>query len=141
MPLTEEVALRAYARMMNTLDADCLAPLLDDEFVYESQRVFQALESKQAFLDYIRSKLETIQRAKANVFAEMGTVVAYRGKEQPCVIVAQHDKANLVGIVLAEVDGNKLKRLDLCIVPPPQEAERSGEYPLNKGSKNFPNNF
>ena len=128
MPLTEEVALRTYAKMMNTLNAECLEPLLADDFMYESQQVFQPLESKQAFLDYIRPKLQTIRQAKATVFAEMGTVVAYGGN-QSCVILAQNDKTNLVGLVLAKTDGQLLKRIDLCIVPPPQAAKRSGEYP------------
>ena len=128
MPLSEETALRAYARMMNTLNEELLEPLLADDFTYESQHVFQPLESKQAFLDYIRPKLITIQQAKATVFAEMGTVSAYE-KNQSCVILAQNDRGNLVGLVLAKTDGNKLKRLDLCIVPPPQAAKRSGEYP------------
>ncbi len=128
MPLSEETALRAYARMMNTLNEELLEPLLADDFTYESQHVFQPLESKQAFLDYIRPKLITIQQAKATVFAEMGTVSAYE-KNQSCVILAQNDRGNLVGLVLAKTDGNKLNRLDLCIVPPPQAAKRSGEYP------------
>lgn len=128
MPLTEVAALWAYARMINRLNAEYLEPLLADDFIYESQHVFQPLESKQAFLDYIRPKLITIRQAKAAVFAEMGTVTAY-GKSQPCVILAQNNKANLVGLALAKVDGERLKRIDLCIVPPPQSATRSGEYP------------
>jgi len=126
--LTEAVALRAYAKMMNTLSAEPLEPLLADDFVYESQAVFQALASKQAFLEYMIPKLQTIRRSNATVYAEMGTVAAY-GKNQPCVILAQSDKANLVALVLAKTQGSKLSRLDLCIVPPPQAAERSGEYP------------
>jgi len=114
--------------MMNTLSAEPLEPLLADDFAYESQTVFQALESKQAFLEYIIPKLQTIRRSNATVYAEMGTVAAY-GKNQPCVILAQNDKANLVALVLAKTHGSKLSRLDLCIVPPPQTAKRSGEYP------------
>lgn len=129
MKLTEFTALQAYARMMNTMSTESLEPLLAEDFVYESQNVFQALESKQEFLDYMVPKLKTIARAKATVYAEMGTVAAY-GREQPCVILAQNEKNNLVGIVLAKVAGNKLKRLDLCVVPPPEAAERSGEYPI-----------
>ena len=128
MELTEVVALRAYAKMMNTLSAAPLEPLLADDFTYESQMVFQALESKQAFLEYIIPKLQTIHRSNATVYAEMGTVAAY-GKNQPCVILAQNEKVNLVALVLAKTQGSKLIRLDLCIVPPPQAAERSGEYP------------
>ena len=128
MELTQSEALRAYAKMMNTLSVTSLEPLLAENFTYESQTVFSALESRQAFLDYIRPKLQTIQKAGATVFAEMGMVSAY-GNYQPCVVLAQNTKDNLVGLVLARISDNKLIRLDLCIVPSPQFAERSGEYP------------
>ena len=128
MELTQYDALRAYAKMMNNLNVDPLEPLLADDFVYESQAVFSALESKQDFLDYIRPKLQTIQNTGAEVFAEMGVISAY-GAQQPCVVLAQSSKENLVALVLARAAGSKLCRLDLCIVPPPQSAERSGEYP------------
>ena len=58
----------------------------------------------------------------------MGTVDTHV-ENQLCVILAQNDRSNLVGVVLAKVEGGLLKRLDLCIVPPPEAAERSGEYP------------
>jgi len=128
MELTQTEALRAYAKMMNTLDAGLFEPLLADNFIYESQLVFSALESKQAFLDYIHPKLRTIESAGATVYAEMGVVSAY-GYQQPCVVLAQDSKDNLVGLVLAQVVADKVIRLDLCIVPSPQSAERSGEYP------------
>lgn len=128
MALTQHEALCAYARMMNSLNADLLEPLLAEDFAYESQMVFTPLESKAAFLAYIRPKLETIRSAGAQVLAEIGTVAAY-GSDRPCVVLAQGSKENLVGIVLAEVHGEHASRLDLCIVPPPQAAERSGEYP------------
>ena len=128
MELTEKTALRAYAKMMNTMSAEPLTLLRADDFVYESQMVFQPLESKQAFLDYITAKLDTIRQSGATVYAEMGTVAAY-GRDQSCVILAQNDKTNLVALVLAKTHEGKLKRLDLCIVPPPATADRSGEYP------------
>ncbi len=114
--------------MLNMLDPDLIEPILADDFTYESQNVLSALESKEAFLDYIRPKLQTIRNSGATVFAEMGMVSAY-GKHQPCAVLAQNEKENLVGLVLARVNGSKLMRLDLCIVPPPQSAERSGDYP------------
>jgi hypothetical protein len=128
MELTQSEALRAYAKMMNTLSVGPLEPLLAENFTYESQAVLSPLESKQDFLDYIRPKLQTIQNAGSAVFAEMGTVSAY-GESQPCVILAQRSKDNLVGLVFARLADGKLSRLDLCIVPAPQSAVRSGEYP------------
>ena len=120
--------LRAYAAMMNTLDADRLEPFLAEDFVYESQMVFEPLTTKQAFMEYIRPKLQTVKRSNATVYAELGSVAAY-GRQQPCVVLAQNSRDNLVGLVLAKSDGRLLKRLDLCIVPPPNSAERTGEYP------------
>ena len=128
MELTRYEALHAYARMLNTSNADILEPLLAEDFVYESQMVFSALKSKEAYLDYIRAKLWAIQRDGATAFAEMGEIDAY-GELQPCVVLAQHTRENLGGFVIARVDADKISRLDLCIVPFPHTAKRSGEYP------------
>ena len=129
LDLSEATALRAYAKMLNTLTLEPFDSLLSDDFVYESQNVLQALESKREFIEYIIPKLQTIRNSNAKVYAEMGTITAYRNN-QPCVIVAQYDKSNLVALVFAKTHKDKLKRLDLCVVPPPQDAERSGEYPM-----------
>lgn len=129
MELSKEEALNAYAKMLNTLDVTHIEGLLADDFSYESQMVMDALDSKERFLDYIKPKLQTISQSKATVFAEIGAVNAY-GENQPCVILAQGKKTNLVGLVLAKVDSGKLTRLDLCIVPSPQTATRTGEYPI-----------
>ena len=51
MELTQTEALRAYAKMMNTLDVSALEPLLADNFTYESHAVFTPLDSQQSFLD------------------------------------------------------------------------------------------
>ena len=128
MELTEETALRAYAVMLNTMSLESLVSLLADDFIYESQKVFRPLKSKQEFIEYIVPKLETIRNSGFTTFGEMGTVIAY-GKRQPCVIMAQNDKSNLIALVLAKTHEGRLKRLDLCVVPPPQTAVRSGEYP------------
>jgi hypothetical protein len=130
MSLTEADALRAYAKMMNTLNIEPLEALLADDLTYESQWVFDLLDTKKAFLDYMVPKLNTIARSNRPVFAEMGMVIAYRGKQEPCVILAQDKKTNLVGLVLVDVKNNKIIRLDLCTAPSPQAAERSGEYPV-----------
>lgn len=126
--LTEEQGLRAYAHAMNALDLSPLREILAEDFHYASQMVLSELASKAEFLEYLAGKLETLRKSPGRVAAEMGTVAGY-GRRQPCVILAQPDKDTLVAIVLAKVAGGKLLRLDMCIVPPPQSATRSGEYP------------
>ena len=118
---------------MNTLRTEPLESLLAKDFTYESQAVFQALDSKQAFLDYIRPKLQTIARAPASVYAEMGMVSAY-GNRQPCVVLAQNEKTNLVGLVLAK---GKRQQTNLtvsimvsCIISPATRTLAEARYQL-----------
>ena len=127
MTLTAEQALRAYAAMMNTLDTSHLEPLLADDFHYSSQWVFAEIESKGAYLEYIAPKLEAIRKSSAAAWAEMGWLD--REFPGPCVIMAQGEKDNLLAVVLAKVEGGKIKRLDLCGAPSPHSARRTGEYP------------
>ena len=127
MILTTEQALRAFAAMMNTLDASHLKPLLADDFHYASQWVFAEIESKTAYLEYIVPKLEAIRQSGATAWAEMGTLD--REFPGPCVVMAQGEKDNLIAVVLAKVEHGKVKRLDLCSAPSPHSARRTGEYP------------
>ena len=127
MSLTAEQALRAYATMMNTLDASSLEPLLADDFHYASQWVFAEIESKGAYMEYIVPKLEAIRKSGAPAWAEMGWLDG--GFSGPCVVMAQGEKDNLLAVVLAKVEGGKLKRLDFCGAPSPHSARRTGEYP------------
>lgn len=128
MSLTLEDALRAYAKALNTLNPAPLEPILAVDFHYSSQMVFQEITSRDTFLDYFRVKLQAIEKSKATVFAEMGKMPEYF-RYEPCVVVAQHGKDNLVGVALGEVESNQLKRLDFCIAPCPSSATRTGDYP------------
>ena len=126
--LEVETALRAYAAMMNTLESSKLEPLLAENFHYASQMVFSEIESRQEYMAYIQPKLEAVRSSGNSVWAEMGSLET--GFPGPCVILAQGDKENLVALVLAEVEGDFITRIDMCIVPTPQSAVRSGEYPV-----------
>ena len=125
--LTNESALRAYATMMNTLDSSKLEPLLAPDFLYESQMVFCEIKSKQEYLNYIKPKLEVVRASGTKVWAEMAMLT--HSIPGPCVVLAQGEKENLVALVLASVNGDFIERIDMCIVPSPQSAKRSGQYP------------
>ena len=126
--LKVEIALRAYAAMMNTLDRSKLESLLAENFRYASQMVFSEIESKQEYMAYIKPKLDAVRSSGDKVWAEMGRLDDdFTG---PCVVLAQGDKENLVAVILAEVEGDFISRIDMCIVPTPQSAVRSGEYPV-----------
>jgi hypothetical protein len=127
MKLTPGQALRAYATMMNTLDVSHLEPLLADDFHYASHWVFAEIESKSAYMAYIVPKLDSVRKSGTTPWAEMGWLD--HECPGPCVVMAQGDRNNLLAVVLAVVEGDKIKRLDLCGVPSPMSAHRTGEYP------------
>ena len=125
--LTEKEALSVYAKMMHTLDSSEFESFLSEDFSYSSQKVLTDMNSKNEFIEYIRPKLETIKKTKSSVYAELGVCPAYGHTD--CLIMAQGDKSNLLGVAYASVDKGKISGLALCIVPTPEAAERSGIYP------------
>jgi len=127
MKLTEIDALRAYARMMNTLDAAHLEPLLDEDFRYSSQWMIGEIPSKQEFLDYMGSMFDSIKQSGSPVYAEIAIVPAWGHNE--CVVTAEGEKTNLIATVFAHVKDGKIQRIDMCAVPSPYETMRTGEYP------------
>jgi len=125
--LTQVQALETYAVMMNTLDASKIEPILAEDFHYSSQWVLTDITSKQEFLDYITPKLGAIRASGSDVWAEMGELS--REITGPCVVMAQGEKDNLLSVILAKVEGGKLKSLSMCGAPSPHDAIRSGRYP------------
>jgi hypothetical protein len=125
--LTQVQALEAYASMMNALDSSKIEAILAEDFHYSSQWVLTDITSKQEFLDYITPKLIAIRDSGAEVWAEMGELT--REIPGPCVVMAQGEKDNLLCVILAKVEGDKLKSLSMCGAPSPHDANRSGRYP------------
>ena len=130
MSVTKVQALRCYAAMLNTLDIRKLERFLAPDFCYSSQWVFAEITCKQGYLDYIEPKLGVIKSSGSIVFAEMGEIKQAH-PIGPCVLMAQNTKDNLVATVLAEVKGEFIRRLDMCLIPNVESVTRSGVYPKN----------
>jgi hypothetical protein len=125
--LDESKALECYAQMLNTCDSAKFEELLSDDFRYTSQAVLSDITSKEEFIDYIRGKLKTIKSSEKPVFAELGKLSAYGHSD--CVVLAQGDKINLVATAFIEIENDKVSRVDMCFVPSPKQAKRTGIYP------------
>ena len=70
--ITEKEVFSIYARMLHTLDWSEFELFLSEDFSYSSQKVLTDMNSKDEFIEYIRTKLETIKKSKSPVFAEIG---------------------------------------------------------------------
>ncbi len=139
MKLTTKKALTAYAAMMNSCDSSKFEKLLADDLVSTSQAVLTNITSKAEFVTYIRQKLKTIKESKATVYAELGELNAFGHTE--CVVMAQNSKDNLVGTAFITIKDNKIKQIDLCSVPSPSQAIRSGIYPKIEDENSYPKTF
>jgi hypothetical protein len=125
-------ALEAFAKMINTSDTEEFLNLIDDNFIYSSQSVLEDITSKVQFSSYINDKLKSVSASSNKIYAEMADMQPYPMSSLfgPCVVLAQGNKENLVSTVLVNVKDNKITRISLCIIPPPETTIRSGIYPI-----------
>jgi hypothetical protein len=115
-----------FAKAWNLLDVSILEPYLDETSIYESQMVMTAMTGKKEIINYLKGKFITLSKKEEyKPILEIGKVYGYL----PCVIIFQGSKENPVGVAMLEVEGNLIKRIDLCIVPSPYEAVRTGIFP------------
>lgn len=128
MVLTEYDAVKAYARMMNTRDLDHFAPFVADDIELKSQVQSEPVQGKQAFLDYMAKNLEKFAD-DARAWAELGEVHK-SGRTRPCAVLSQYSRDNMVATATVEIKDNQVTRLNLFLIPAPEEATRSGEYPV-----------
>lgn len=127
MNLSEKDGLDAYGRMLNTNDIEHVVGLLADDFRYCSQAVLTDLVGKEEFLTYMRGKLAVIAGSADRPVAEMAYLPAMRNR--PCLVLLDNDTGQSICTVLAMIKYGRLSRIDLCIVPPPNTAVRTGEVP------------
>lgn len=139
--MNESELVELYAKSWNTLNPVIIEPYLADDVVYESQVVLTPLIGKEAVLDYLQGKMQTIKknRYKSDVFAEIGHCGSQDGNKvqvlsaetfRPCVLMAQGNPDEVLALVLLETEAGRIKRIDICTeVPHPSTAMRTGEYP------------
>lgn len=130
--MDKKKALEAFAKMINTSDTEEFLNLIDDNFIYSSQSVLEDITSKVQFSSYINDKLKSVSTSSNKIYAEMADMQPYPMSSLfgPCVVLAQGNKENLVSTVLVNVKDNKITRISLCIIPPPETTIRSGIYPI-----------
>lgn len=122
-----QIGLAAYASGWNTLNMETLISLLAKDVVYESQMVIEPLRGSEEVGIYLRGKMQAVREAGPDyaVVAEIGTVPSLAS--EPCVILIQGDVPSALAFL--KVTDSAVKRIDLCIVPDPSSAVRTGIIP------------
>ncbi|MFD1616083.1 hypothetical protein [Gelatiniphilus marinus] len=120
--------IKTLAKSYNNLNQDGLESVLDENIIYESQNVLNALEGKQNVLSYLEGKFKTIHNSGNQVYAELGFLD--KAKKKPCIILSQGDKENKGALILIEAKNNLITRIDICtVVPHWKSAIQTNEYP------------
>jgi len=126
--LTENDAATAFAKAWNKLDCSKFIQFLADNAVYESQWVFTPLEGKEAIAHYLIGKMETVKTSGKKVRAELSTARCGHEFGKPCVVLKQGDNRDTDAVMLFELDGDRIKRCDLC-APELFDPEPTEVYP------------
>lgn len=120
--------LTQVATAYNTLSASLFEPIIADDFVYESQHVFEPMVGKNNFMEYITGKFKTIQKTGATIFAELG---CSDSDNINCIILAQGDKEKKVALLFITLNAaGKIQNMEMCTIAPNwRTAKRSNVYP------------
>lgn len=124
--------LRKLAKSWNNLDISFIEKELADDFIYESQWVLTPIEGKRGFLSYLHSKFTAIKTAMQlqtmTVTAEIALHPSIQNR--PCIVLTQITQEGIRQVsVLVKIQAKKIKRIDVCFIPDPSEAELTGEFP------------
>lgn len=132
MVYQETETLRKLAKSWNNLDTSFIESELADDLIYESQWVLTPIEGKKEFLSYLHSKFTAIKKAMQSqtmtVTAELALHPSMQNK--PCIVLSQITEEGIRQVsILVNIQQSKIKRIDVCFIPDPTEAELTGEFP------------
>jgi hypothetical protein len=128
----ETETLRQLAKSWNNLDTSFIEKELADDFIYESQWVLTPIEGKREFLSYLHSKFTAIKIAMQSQTMTITAEIALHPSMQnrPCIVLTQITSEGIRQVsVLIKIQERKIKRIDVCFIPDPTEAELTGEFP------------
>ncbi len=128
----ETETLRQLAKTWNNLDTSFIERELADDLIYESQWVLTPIEGKREFLLFLQSKFTAIKTAMQSQTMTVSAEIASHPSLQnrPCIVLTQITSEGIRQVsVLIIIQKRKIKRIDVCFIPDPSEAELTGEFP------------
>lgn len=112
--MTENEAALAYVNAWKNYDPMPFLNLLAEDVLYNSQWVLEEMKGKAKFIDYFTGKLEAVKRADMPVRVIMGkTTLSFPDRD--CVLLFQSNDDAPDALVLFEISGNFISKMDMCI--------------------------
>ena len=107
---TEETFTQAIVDAWNNLDAEVMEQYLADDLKYSSFWVFQTMQTKEEYLDYLRGKFERLRTIGETINAKIETI---NGKKVS--IIKQSSSDVVVGLSITIKDD---KISEMYMMPP-----------------------
>ncbi len=130
---TEIELLIEYAKAWNNQDARYLEPILNNNFRYASQFVFEEMVGKEKYLNYIKGKFLVIRKNIEEKGDKMKAEIAYCTygfPNKPCIVLTQiSGNTKRPATLLIKVEDDLIIRADLGIIPTPESAKLTGQIP------------
>jgi hypothetical protein len=129
----EKEQLSNLAKSWNNLDTSFIEKVLANNVTYESQWVFQPMQGKENVLSHLSLKFKAI---KATMLSEVMVVSAELASlpfmgDRPCIVLTQMTVEGIrQALVLVKIEDTVIRRIDICAIPNPSEAELTGEFPM-----------
>ncbi|MEW4922628.1 hypothetical protein [Algibacter sp. 2305UL17-15] len=97
------------AKAINTLDANLLEDLFDEDIVYEAQKPLFAIRGNRHIIGYLYMLFRKLKAKNRQYFAELSH---YKNdKHKPCIIIYTGNKNNKTAIVMVNAIDNKINKL------------------------------
>lgn len=112
----DKAIVQAIVDAWNKLDTSIMEPYLADDLKYSSHWVFQTLESKDEYLDYLNGKFERLRSIGETINANVETI-----EDKLVPIIKQSSSDVIVGLSITIKDGKVSEMYmmppDLCVGP------------------------
>jgi hypothetical protein len=122
--LTEKQALVQLSKSWEYFDMKFIDSFLDNDVIYESQVVMQPIKGKWGVLRYYHDKFNAVSKSVRTDDMKISAFVGYLPSlnDRPCMVLTQTtENIDRAAVVLITVEDNRIKRIDLCIVPDPKD--------------------
>lgn len=100
------------AKVINSLDANLLEDLFDEDIVYEVQKPFFAIRGNRHIIGYLHLLFRKLKAKNRQYSADLGYYKS--AKDKPCIIITNGDKNNKTAIIMVNTLDGKINRLYFC---------------------------
>jgi len=123
---SEKKLATEYAKAFNHLDTKFIKDLLADDFTYSSQKVFEGINCKNEYLNYLEIKFATIKNSKTNLVCRLAK---YRSKHCLALYQVCKGRPTITATLLIDSENGKIIRANMSMIPSINQIQLLDNFP------------